>query len=362
MLKKYLYLISISSMLCLGLLGCIEETNEKGEQASLKLSSEGGTLEIIAVMDSSRWTGDLGEALRSVYMEAVPGLPRGEARFKVLSVGPRNFKRFLKRHHSVIFLTLLDDKSEGGKLMRSFFTPASLNEIKKDGDKFMIGKKDEFAQGQKVLYLFGENQNQLIDRLLKNKERLQDYFYEAERTRTKARLFSTRSSQNVGLSKLFKEKTGVSVMIPDGYAKAKEDSNFFWVRHYGKPYDRNIWISYGEYTSEEMFSDEQIVRWRNYFGYKSMNDTTLTDSYMHTQDDVIPIESRQVNFAGKFAREYRGLWKLRNFSRGGPFLGYAFVDEKTNRFYYIEAFVYAPSEKQKNVMFELETILNTVKY
>lgn len=358
--KSTVWLFSLWLLL---IVGCIEKTtNADGTPRDYKLNSEGGNLEIIAVMDSVRWNGDLGEALRSVYMEAQPGLPRGEIRFKVLSVSPRNFKRFLKRHHSVIFLTLLDDNSEGGKLMQSFFTKESLNEIKNDGEKFMIGRKDEFAKDQKVLYLFGETQNKLIDRLKANKQRLQDYFYEAERARTTERLMGSGTFTNEPMSKLIKKETGLSLEIPDGYGLAKKDSNFTWIRHPGKPYDRNIWVSYGKYTSEEMFSDEQIIRWRNHFGYKSMNDSTLELSYMNTQDDVIPIVSRQTTFGGKFAREYRGLWKLKNNTRGGPFLGYAFVDEKTNRFYYVETFVYAPSEKQRNVMFELEAVLHTIKY
>ncbi len=363
-IHPYLFttVLCLASLLMLGT-GCIEKTsNADGTPKDFKLSSEGGSLEIIAVMDSIRWNGELGEALRSVYMEAAPGLPRGEARFKLLSVSPRDFKRFLKRHHSLIFLTLLDDNSEGGKLMKSFFTKTSLDEIKKDGEKFMIGRKDEFAKDQKILYLFGETQDQLIQKLKANKARLQDYFYESERARTIQRLMGSGSFKNEPLSQKVEKETGLSLSIPDGYALAKKDSNFLWVRHAGKPYDRNIWISYGTYTSEEMFSDEQFLRWRNHFGYKCMNDTTLELSYMTSQDDVIPTIGRQTTFGGKFAKEYKGLWKLKNNTRGGPFVGYAFVDQKTNRFYYIEAFLYGPNEKHKNVMFELESILHTTEY
>lgn len=358
--KIFPYLLCFLFMLATG---CIEKTtNADGSPKDFKLSSEGGSLEIIAVMDSTRWNGELGKALRGVYMEAAPGLPRGEARFKLLSVSPDNFKRFLKRHHSLVFLTLLNDNSQGGKLMKSFFTKQSLDEIKKDGEKFMLGRKDEFAKDQKILYLFGETEAELIKKLKENKTRLQDYFYASERERTIARLMGSGSFKNEPLSKEVKKETGLSLSIPDGYAIAKTDSNFLWLRHYGKPYDRNIWVSYGKYTSEEMFSDELFLRWRNHFGYKCMNDTTLELSYMTSQDDVIPTESRQTTIAGKFAKEYKGLWKLKNNTRGGPFVGYAFVDEKTNRFYYIEAFLYGPNEKHKNVMFELESILHTLEY
>ncbi len=332
---------------------------DKKAGKDFKLDSKGGLLEIIVVMDSSRWAGSTGEALREVYMEPQPGLPRGEARFKLIRIGPKDFNRFLKRHNSVIMVTILNDNSSVGKRMKAYFTPASLNMIKSDTSKFMLGRDDEFARGQKVLYLFGQSVADINRHILENEEKLREYFYEPERTRVLKRQLGASTTKRKELKKLVKDETGLRMEIPGAFEVAKTDSNFVWLRRIASPYDRSITITYGNYSSQEMFSDSSIVKWRNHFGYQYMNDTTLNESYMHTQDDVIPIESRTMNINGQFVKEYRGLWKLKNNTRGGPFLGYAFIDEKQKRFYYVEGFLYAPNESQKRPMFELESVLRT---
>ncbi len=58
--------------------------------------------------------------------------------------------------------------------------------------------------------------------------------------------------------------------------------------------------------------------------------------------------------------ETRGLWKLKNNSRGGPFLSYIFVDEPTNRLYYLEGFIMGPGvDKKREFMRQLEAILTS---
>ncbi|NJL15218.1 MAG: DUF4837 family protein [Microscillaceae bacterium] len=342
--------------------GCIEKPAADGKLGASSLRSQGGLLEIVVVMDTLQWEGPIGEALRSVFMEAVPGLPRDEPRFKLLSVEPRSFNRFLKQHNNVMFITVFDDNSPGSKRMKSYFTRESLANIRQDTSRFVLGKRDEFARGQKLLYLFSNNAREMIQRIRSQRNRLLDYFYQAERARLTARLLGEGRFENARLGELIQKKTGLQLQIPEGFAKAKTDSNFLWIREKGNPYDRSITITYGQYSSQEMFDTAQIIRWREHFGYKFMNDNPERRAYMSTQNAMVPLEARPVRLNGKFAMEYRGLWMLKNMSQGGPFLGYAFVDEKKRRFYYVEAFLYAPTEKHRRVMFELESVLHTLKY
>jgi len=45
----------------------------------------------------------------------------------------------------------------------------------------------------------------------------------------------------------------------------------------------------------------------------------------------------------------------------GPFVKYFVEDIINNRWIVIEGFTFAPSTKKRDYMFELETILNTIK-
>ena len=46
---------------------------------------------------------------------------------------------------------------------------------------------------------------------------------------------------------------------------------------------------------------------------------------------------------------------------GGPYIGYALVDQAKGRLYYIEGFAYAPGKDKREIIRELETILWTFR-
>jgi hypothetical protein len=62
-----------------------------------------------------------------------------------------------------------------------------------------------------------------------------------------------------------------------------------------------------------------------------------------------------------FAMEIRALWKTNTQTMGGPYVGYALIDQSKARLYYIEGFAYAPGKDKREIIRELETILWTFK-
>jgi hypothetical protein len=86
-------------------------------------------------------------------------------------------------------------------------------------------------------------------------------------------------------------------------------------------------------------------------------------SYLVTETKVSykPVLVRDITFRGKYAKEMRGLWRTNNVTMGGPFVSYTFVDEAQGMLYYIEGFSYAPSRMQREIMRELEVVLNTFR-
>lgn len=59
--------------------------------------------------------------------------------------------------------------------------------------------------------------------------------------------------------------------------------------------------------------------------------------------------------------ESKGLWRISDLSRGGPFISYTIVDEESQLIYYVEGYVDSPGTRKKNFVRELETILATFK-
>lgn len=56
-----------------------------------------------------------------------------------------------------------------------------------------------------------------------------------------------------------------------------------------------------------------------------------------------------------------GLWITNTRTMGGPFKSYTTVNESSGDLYYVEGFLYAPGEDQRDMMKELNVILKTFK-
>jgi hypothetical protein len=230
--------------------------------------------------------------------------------------------------------------------------------IEDDPSIFMYAKQDEFARGQEVLHLFGETEAILLQNIAKNKQKLQKHFLDVEEKRLYQSLYAAKVEK--GISRHINEKLGCDIKVPFGYEIALEDEKFIWLRNFTPDVDKSIFISWIDYTSEDLFSLDSLLAIRTrvsmpYILYKPEDKT----SYMLTETNNFDIFRTEINFKDHYAVQLRGLWKVNNYYMGGPFLSYAMVDESTNRLYYIEGFLYSPGKPQRDHMRELGTIVRT---
>jgi hypothetical protein len=320
--------------------------------------SKGNIGEIVVVMDSGRWRGALGDSLRAVFGAELPGLVSGESYFKLIYIHPDKLNNFIKTHRNLLFVTSLEDDSPSGQRQRSFFSEQTIEAIKRDSSFYMFAKQNEFAKGQEVLHIFGQNDKQIINNISKNKEKLREHFNKIELARINKNIFKT---ENTELVNQIKDKHNFYMRLPEGFALAKDESNFVWATFPGKDVNMHVFVAYQPYKSTDAFEPEKIIAWRDTIGYKYMYNQKIKDSYMATQDYVEPV-FHKVSFNDKYGVEMRGLWKLQNNSRGGPFLSYVFVDDTTNRLYYVEGFILGLGvEKKREFMRQLEAILWTFR-
>ena len=57
----------------------------------------------------------------------------------------------------------------------------------------------------------------------------------------------------------------------------------------------------------------------------------------------------------------RGLWTAENDFMGGPFVLNVVLDEKNSRIIYMMGYVYAPDGKKRNMLRQVESIVNSMK-
>lgn len=333
-------------------------SDQKNKEYLPKASGKSGDLLII--MDSVQWRGELGDEVRKVFAAEVPGLPQSEPMFNILWVHPSKGLSMLNQMRNLLYVFTLDQKTQGSVLLRRQFSPETLAKISSDTTFYLSTDQDEFSKGQQVMYLFGDTEQNLTNRLINQRQSLIDYFNRSERRRMYADLFKTKGTK--GLTEFLSKEQKVEIHVPVGYRLADKQNDFVWLRSITAQTDKDIVISWKPYESEYQLLPDSVIYWRNDIAKKYLyEDPENIESYLVTEEEDASVQARQVKLNEHFAMELRGLWRTNNRSMGGPFVSYALIDQPRGLLYYIEGFAYAPGKDKREMMRELETILWTFK-
>ncbi len=329
-IKIISYLISFSFLLY----SCDEKPKSGITNPSFLPNASGENNEMLIIMDSTKFKGKIGRELVDIYSSYISGLPQPEPRYDLRYIKPRKFNSILKHAKNIVVAFSLEGNSLDSEILRRNFNSESLDKIQSDSSLFYFVRRNQYARGQVVLYLF-----------------------------------RFRKVENNLMDKIFTDHN-IKIKIPYGYDLAKsineENSNFFWLRQLDLEYDKNIFLYYEDYSNSELknfydvfnSSDINIKPIRAYISKKYLRDSEKSKIFMDIQD-VFPIQSNKINFKGNLAIESRGLWKLSDISAGGPFLSKIIYDSKLKRVYYLEGYVYAPGLKKRGLMQEISSILMT---
>ena len=348
---KYLSIVAVSLIL----LSC-------GDQKQAKEPSIGLPGKINVVINPAYWNGPIGKTLDSLFHQEMTVLPRPESIFKIRQVNPDAVNKSMKRTRNLIFVITLDDNSEMGLAAKQMVTQSTLDQVSKDTSIFMSSLPDVFARDQEVLYLFARDSETLHAKIKRNSQKLINHFNNRERTRLEKGILNASTTKKL-VDQIAREH-GVQIKIPYGYKLADNQKDFVWLRQINAADDKDIFIASKQYTSPSDFKKENLIKFRDEICKKYLfEDPAEPDTYLVTETTIEEkaVEVREINWNGKYAVEMRGLWKTNIYTMGGPFMGYALVDEKKGVFYYIEGFTYSPSKDQREIMRELEAILFSFK-
>ncbi len=331
-----------------------QETRDKMSE-DLKPTARGEIGEIILIMDSTQWTGPLGEQMKEMYRAPMPALPQSEPLFSIHKVNPLKINDVFRSSINMIFVMTLDSKTYQSQRIRDYFTNNSLKMIQSDSSLYMTIHRDEFAKGQTVLYLFAQTEEILIDKLKANQEQLVGIFERTTMEAIQDKLFKSKES---GLMSALKEDFGFEITIPFGWDLAKQRENFVWIRKLENQSEQDVFIYSQPYNDQSIFED--LAAFRDKITEKHLRDSEKPDLYITRQtQEYVPFLTKQVNFKDSYAVEARGLWKISDNSGGGPFVSYTIVDEANQKVYYVEGYVYSPGTDKKNLLREVNAILST---
>lgn len=323
---RFLYVSLLFSFLFLS--SCSDKEAQK--QGAYLPSSNGNINSLQIIMPNDYWNESVGETLREYFAAPTDGLPQDEPLFSMRQIPPQAFEGFVR--NSRLFLYV--------------------NKGEKDT---VIVKRNWYAKPQVGVSITAKDPDQLETFIKDNHESIIEVFKKAE-------LKERQRRTNLSLLKVpgLKESFGIDLKIPTAYRIALATDEFFWIRKSLESGTTNL-IVYQvpmDYIEEDNVIGS-IIKMRDEIGSKLL--PVEDDSPFITEAAYAPY-LQEVVLDGKKAYESKGTWEVKDAFMGGPFLNYAIEDKANNRYLIVEGFTHAPSVAKRDLQFELESILKTLKF
>lgn len=318
----------LTLFVALSLIGCNEENSKNQRFVS---ESSGNINNISVVIDNLLWEDNVGEAIRNILAAPLEGLPQDEPIFSISQMPTQVFSGFTTKNRTVL-------KIEKGKQASTTIF------------------KDVYAKPQTVIVVSGQTNAEIVEQLTTNAEKIVLAFKNTEIKEKQERI-----ALSLFDDKPLKEELRISLKFPSVYRIAKKEDHFFWIRKdiktgtmdflvYEAPLDA---IRKGDSAVTD------IVRLRDSIGKKHI-EGRLEGSYMATESAYAPYIFETI-IDNKPTFETKGIWDLKNDFMSGPFINYAIEDKVNNRYLIIEGYVFAPSVEKRDYIFELESIIRSLK-
>ncbi|MGC8865087.1 MAG: DUF4837 family protein [Bacteroidales bacterium] len=335
MKKSIVFILTLT--LIAGLFSCKEDQRKK--------KSSGGTLEIlVATENDEQWKGKIGDTLRSLFGQYLPGLPMPEESFSFIQLDAQKLYNdpLYQPHHAILIINL-DRKLEKPSLQV---------------------EKDYWAEPQLIVKVSSPTDTGLYRILTQYYPAMSKMYREVEKKRI-VTLFSTNPAKKI--QEKIKNKFGFEMLVPGGFNIAREESNFLWIRQTIRRKKQDIDLGFmiyrRPYKSTQQLNSENILSLRDTL-LKNYVPGQFEGTYMATSFDVIQPESKVITDfpANKYTVEIRGLWKVKGDFMGGPFVSYTFTSPDNKELFTIEGYLYNPNNEQKKYMLQLEAMIYTTQF
>lgn len=334
-MKKQVVKLLSMTLMALVLFSCKGDGKGGGGKSIFTPVSSGRPYEMMVVIDKGLWERPAGRALFNVLDKDVPGLPQPERSFRISQIRPENFNRGNR-----IFRNIIDVD------IRPIYTQPKL--------KY---SRDSYSSPQMIMTIQAPDEKSFEEFVSANGQVIIDFFTKAEMNR-QINILKRKHSDVVStkVGSMF----GCDVWVPSDLQRYKQGEDFFWVSSDKPRSDVSVnFVIYSyPYTDKNTFTKDYFVHKRDSF-MKANIPGSRENQYMATDADYVDVKNFSVK--GEYAFEARGLWYMENDMMGGPFVSHARVDRPNGRVVVVEAFVYAPEKKKRDLMRQMEASLYTLK-
>ena len=293
-------------------------------------SSSAAINTIAVIIDDQLWNGEVGDSIRNKFASPVLGLPQEEPLFTINQYPVKLFEGFSTDSRNIII-------------------------VKKDNENKFEIKKNEFATPQNAFHISGKTSFEIIDILEKNAPDIIKKMRAIEIVHNqkiiKDSLLNTKKIQ---------KKFNIDLLIPSKYEYVMRRRNFIWLKSEIVSGNKSLIIYQIPLKSirpNNAVSD--VVKVRDSIGRLYIHGSAY-NTQMVTEEAYSPYFSKII-LNGDKTYETKGTWQMKNDFMSGPFINYVIFDKLHRRLLVLEGFCYAPSKEKRDLMFELESIIKSIK-
>lgn len=327
-MKRFIYIVLI--MISIFTL----QSCKRGSTTGFKSEnfSNGKAGELILVMDEQYFTDSTRKLIEDVLTQPQPAINQIEPMFDLLQFNKKEFSTTFQRHRNIVHFDINPDYTT---------------------NRLSI-EKNVWSSPQIYIHVKGTNVDTCIQMFLSQQDEFIPFLYENDLKRLQTFYLKNK---NAGIEAKIKEKFGYSISVPQHYFIAREEPNFLWLRFRTAKNDRFIMIYKTPLTD---LSREKLIQQRDEIT-KNYIPGALKGSYpiVARHDDFPLYGPIKVGIRNGF--ELRGMWESVKDHMGGSFYSFSFLDSSGENCITIDGFVYAPQEKKRDYIREVEAIVKSIK-
>lgn len=354
----------LAAAVCLAfvLVGC------EGDYRPRAIGKEG---EVTVVMDSSHWTGPVGDTFRESVTPWINTLPQPERYFEIRHLefsSERVYETIQDLKNVVVVAPLSDSTNEANFLRRRLSTEA--RQAVMDGQIAVVSKPDLWRRSQRVYFVTAATSEALVTALEQQGGEIQNTFKEATLQRMEREMYD--DARQFALEDTLMSQHGFAVNVQHDFQLAVDtttaSTGFVWLRRLLAKTRREFFVYYEDDMSPSDITPEWIYETRD----------SLTRKYLRGSvagfvriDDRRALTAEQTEFKGRYGYEARGLWHMvaatdnpnefQSVGGGGPFVTYAFYDQSTDRVYLMDGSVFAPDFDKLEFLRQMEVMAHTFR-
>lgn len=355
---KFYYLI-ITLVFCLS--GCLNTTHP-GAPGTPSKDAFGEPNHVVIVCEQELWDSPIGDSIEYYFGSAYPILPQPEPIFDLRhmtfsDVISSSVRRELRNYIFIADLSTID--STPRKLLNELVGEERIKQHMESSKISNLITRDPWARGQQLFYILGNDVHDLGSRIHGSFPAISMQIRNFDQARIKGTVYASGKSQL--LTGQVEQRFQINMDIPNDWVLATVKPSGYWLRKENEKSSSNIILSKIPYRNANQLSSN---------GIKSIRDTLCrsfvrTDSpgdYMEINDKDLPMFVYPKTVDGHYGLEARGVWETKLEFMGGPFQTYLIQTPKKDSLLFIDVFIYAPEMEKRNLIQQLEEIVQTLHF